>query len=54
MDKAQIQKEIDWVDSLIEKLKRTNDPRNIRNSLWILEKRRKSLVEKLTNNIDID
>jgi hypothetical protein len=54
MDKEQIQKDIDWVDSLIQKLLRTKDLRDCRNSLWILEKRRKSLVDKLTNNIYID
>lgn len=54
MDKKQIQKDIEWVDSLIEKLLRTNDLRDIRNSLWILEKRKKSLLEKLTNNVELD
>lgn len=54
MDKEQIQKDIEWVDSLIQKLLRTKDLRDCRNSLWILEKRKKSLLEKLTHNVDLD
>lgn len=54
MEKEQIQKDIEWIDSMIEHLRRTRDPRDIRNSIWILEKRKKSLQDKLTNEIDLD
>jgi hypothetical protein len=49
-----IEKQIEWVDELIQHLRRTRDPRDIRNSVWILEKRKQALIEQLTNNIDID
>jgi hypothetical protein len=49
-----IQQDIEWVDALILKLLRTKDARDIRHSLAILEKRKKSLLDKLTQNIDID
>lgn len=54
MDKEQIQKDIDWVDSLIQKLLRTKALRDCRNSLWILEKRKSALIEKLTQNVELD
>lgn len=54
MDKEKIQQDIEWVDTLIQRLLRTNDPRNIRNSLRILEKRKQSLLDKLTQNNDLD
>lgn len=54
MEKSQIEKDLEWVENLIEHLKRTNDERNIRNSLWILQKRKKSLEEMLHNTLAID
>jgi hypothetical protein len=54
MDKEKIQQDIEWVDSLIQRLLRTNDPAKIRNSLRILEKRKESLLDKLTQKNDLD
>lgn len=54
MDKEQIQKDIEWVERFTENLKRTRDYKDIKQSLLILEKRKKSLQDKLTNNIELD
>jgi hypothetical protein len=53
-ENEKIQKDIEWVDALILKLLRTRHPKDIRHSLAILEKRKQSLLDKLTQNIDID
>lgn len=54
MEKEKIEQEIEWVDSLIQNKLRTNDPKDIRHSLRILEKRKQSLLDKLTQNNDLD
>lgn len=52
-DRDKIQQDIEWVDALILKLLRTKNARDIRHSLAILEKRKKSLLDKLTQNNDL-
>lgn len=47
MTKEEIKKEIEWVDSYLFRLRTTNDPRQIRRRLEILEKRRAALIQKL-------
>lgn len=46
----ELQKEIDWVESFIENLKRTKHPSDIRNSLLLLEKRKQALIDKINSH----
>lgn len=53
MNNEEVHKNIDWADSFIEHLKRTKPEQQIRKSLEILQKRKKSLLNKLTHDVDL-
>lgn len=53
-DREKIQQDVEWVDALILKLLRTKNAKDIRHSLAILEKRKTSLLDKLTQEIALD
>jgi hypothetical protein len=53
MNDKKIQAEIDWADAFIEHLRRTKPEQQIRKSLELLQKRKNSLQNKLTHNVDL-
>lgn len=53
-EKQQIQQDIDWVEATIYRLTKTRDYRDIKHSLHILDKRKKSLLEKLQQVVELD
>ena len=53
-EKQQVQQDIDWVEATIYRLTKTRDYRDIKHSLLILEKRKKALLDKLQQLVEID
>lgn len=53
MNEKEVQNQIDWADAFIEHLRRTKPEQQIRKSLELLQKRKNSLLNKLTHNVDL-
>jgi hypothetical protein len=47
IERRKLEQDLEWVETIIQRLVRTNEYRDIKNSLYILEKRKRAISEKL-------